>query len=125
MPRGDRSGPMGMGPKTGRGAGFCAGFDSPGYENPTPQYGMGRGDGGGGGRRRRQRGRGFGPRFAGGPANWAQPGTEQQAAPLPQTDDRDDEKQNLQDQAQSLQALLGAINERLERLENQRDQNAG
>jgi hypothetical protein len=122
MPRGDRSGPMGMGPKTGRGAGFCAGFDSPGYENPTPQYGMGWG---GGGRRRRQRGRGFGPQFAGGPANWTQPGIGQQTAPLPQTDDRDDEKQNLQDQAQSLQALLGAINERLERLERQRDQNAG
>ena len=123
MPRGDRSGPVGMGPKTGRGAGFCAGDDSPGYENPTPQYGMGRGRGGGG-RRRRQRGRGFGPQFAGDPANWAQPGSEQQAAPLPQKDDRDDERQNLQDQAQSLQALLGAINERLERLENQRDQNA-
>jgi hypothetical protein len=26
MPRGDGTGPMGVGPKTGRGAGFCAGF---------------------------------------------------------------------------------------------------
>lgn len=26
MPRGDRTGPMGYGPMTGRGAGFCTGF---------------------------------------------------------------------------------------------------
>lgn len=26
MPRGDRTGPMGMGPMTGRGAGYCGGF---------------------------------------------------------------------------------------------------
>lgn len=33
MPRGDRTGPNGMGPMTGRGAGLCAGFDSPGFVN--------------------------------------------------------------------------------------------
>ncbi len=31
MPRGDRTGPSGMGPMTGRGMGYCAGFDRPGY----------------------------------------------------------------------------------------------
>lgn len=30
MPRGDRTGPMGQGPRTGRGMGFCAGNDVPG-----------------------------------------------------------------------------------------------
>ena len=30
MPWGDRSGPAGMGPRTGRGAGFCGGYDRPG-----------------------------------------------------------------------------------------------
>ncbi len=30
MPRGDGTGPMGMGSMTGRGAGFCAGFAAPG-----------------------------------------------------------------------------------------------
>ncbi|MFW5971797.1 MAG: DUF5320 domain-containing protein, partial [Desulfovermiculus sp.] len=30
MPGGDRTGPMGMGPMTGRGAGFCAGMNQPG-----------------------------------------------------------------------------------------------
>ena len=29
MPRGDGTGPMGMGPMTGRGAGFCAGLGAP------------------------------------------------------------------------------------------------
>jgi len=36
MPAGDRTGPMGMGPMTGRAAGYCAGYDVPGYANPGP-----------------------------------------------------------------------------------------
>ena len=40
MPRGDGTGPMGMGPMTGRGAGYCAGFSTPGYVNSTPRMGM-------------------------------------------------------------------------------------
>jgi len=52
MPRGDRTGPNGMGPMTGRGAGFCAGYGMPGYANPLPGRGFwGRGRGGGGGGR--------------------------------------------------------------------------
>ena len=35
MPAGDRTGPAGMGPMTGRAAGFCAGFGVPGYMNPA------------------------------------------------------------------------------------------
>ena len=31
MPRGDGTGPMGMGPLTGRGAGFCTGNRMPDY----------------------------------------------------------------------------------------------
>ena len=34
MPRGDGSGPAGMGPMTGRAAGYCAGYPMPGYVNP-------------------------------------------------------------------------------------------
>ena len=34
MPRGDRTGPEGRGPMTGRRAGYCAGFAVPGYMNP-------------------------------------------------------------------------------------------
>jgi len=31
MPRGDRTGPEGTGPVTGRKMGFCAGYDEPGF----------------------------------------------------------------------------------------------
>jgi len=35
MPRGDGTGPAGMGPMTGRAAGFCTGYPMPGYMNPV------------------------------------------------------------------------------------------
>ena len=35
MPFGDGTGPAGLGPMTGRAAGFCAGFPVPGYMNPV------------------------------------------------------------------------------------------
>ncbi len=50
MPGGDRTGPLGMGPMTGRAAGYCAGYDMPGYMNPMAgrgYWGWGRGRGGG------------------------------------------------------------------------------
>ncbi len=34
MPRGDGTGSMGLGPMTGRAAGFCAGFGMPGFAGP-------------------------------------------------------------------------------------------
>jgi hypothetical protein len=55
MPRGDKTGPWGTGPMTGRAAGYCAGYPVPGYMNPTGGYGGGRGRG-----RGRGWGRGFG-----------------------------------------------------------------
>ena len=33
MPAGDGRGPVGSGPMTGRGAGYCAGYSVPGYSN--------------------------------------------------------------------------------------------
>jgi len=35
MPRGDGTGPNGMGPMTGRGAGYCAGYSVPGFASPV------------------------------------------------------------------------------------------
>lgn len=62
MPGGDRTGPFGQGPRTGRIAGFCGGYDAPGYANPGYGFGAhggyGRGTGfgrGGGGRGWRNR----------------------------------------------------------------------
>jgi len=51
MPFGDHTGPQGQGPMTGRGMGYCAGYDRPGYMNPAPgrgYFGWGRGYFGGG-----------------------------------------------------------------------------
>lgn len=50
MPRGDRTGPLGEGPLTGRRMGYCAGEDQPGYMFTTG-YGF---------RRGRNQGTGFG-----------------------------------------------------------------
>ena len=41
MPRGDRTGPDGSGPMTGRRAGFCNDFDQPGYMNTGRRVGRG------------------------------------------------------------------------------------
>ena len=41
MPGGDRTGPMGAGPMTGRGAGFCDGSGTPGYSHRGFGRGMG------------------------------------------------------------------------------------
>lgn len=71
MPGGDRTGPWGAGPMTGRGAGYCAGHAVPGYVNAIGG-GFGRGGGFGGGRRG---GRGYRNRYwATGIPGWAQGG---------------------------------------------------
>jgi len=49
MPGGDRTGPLGMGPRTGRVAGLCAGFGMPGFAKPRGVGGYGRGGGMGSG----------------------------------------------------------------------------
>ena len=61
MPRGDKTGPEGMGPLTGRQLGYCAGYENPGFmeSGRIRGRGMGRGfrygwgDGRGFGRGRR------------------------------------------------------------------------
>mgnify|MGYP006307327031 CR=1 FL=1 len=52
MPGGNRRGPEGQGPMTGRGLGYCSGNDAPGAAYPRPgrglEPGFGRGPGRGG-----------------------------------------------------------------------------
>ena len=45
MPRGDETGPNGQGALTGRGMGYCAGFNTPGFMNQGFGRGWGRGRG--------------------------------------------------------------------------------
>jgi hypothetical protein len=118
MPRGDRTGPRGIGPMTGRGAGFCAGFGMPGYENPVPGRGFGMGFG---------RGRGAWSRgFSGGGRGWrsmfyasGQPGWMRfgAAAASVANADPEVEKQALKNQADYLQGELDSIRKRLEKVE--------
>lgn len=109
MPRGDRTGPLGMGPMTGRGAGFCAGYSVPGYMNPWVVHGRGFGMGFG-------RGRGFrrAYRHAGFPA-WVPYGFPVYGgpyAPAPEID----EKAVLSKQAEYLENQLQQVKNRLQEL---------
>ncbi|KQC09219.1 MAG: hypothetical protein APR62_02860 [Smithella sp. SDB] len=119
MPRGDRTGPMGMGPMTGRMAGYCAGYNVPGYMNNIPgrgfSMGFGRGAGFGG---RGFRAGGFGLRnrfYATGVPGWARYGGGM-AAPY-QNQDPEAEKQILSNQAELLQNEIDAIKKRLDELD--------
>lgn len=114
MPRGDGTGPMGMGPMTGRAAGFCAGYNMPGYMNPALGRGLGMGRGGWG------RGFGGGGRgwrhwfYATGLPGWARfgnyPGYAPQITP-------EQERMALQAQAEAMQSEMDAIRKRLAELE--------
>ena len=111
MPRGDRTGPMGMGPMTGRGAGYCAGFGMPGYANPAPGRGFGMGFGRGGAFWGRGWRHGF---WATGLPGWMRFGAP--AAPYLKPDP-EMEKQALKDQAEALQSELDFIKKRLSEIE--------
>ena len=122
MPRGDGTGPAGMGPMTGRAAGFCAGFPVPGYANFVGGRGMGmgwgRGRGGGFGR-----GRGFGlgraiyglPAYGGAVNPYAYGGTPFAPTVAPQQ-----ELDGLKGQAEYLVDALDGIKKRIEELEGQK-----
>jgi hypothetical protein len=105
MPRGDGTGPAGMGPMTGRAAGFCAGYGMPGYMNPIGgrgYWGRGRGFWGRGG------GRGWRYRF------WAP----YYPAPALQVTARQ-ELEYLRQQAEHLKSSLDEINKRVEQLQTE------
>ncbi len=119
MPRGDSTGPMGMGPMTGRGAGYCAGYNMPGYLNNTAGRGVGRGFGRGFGFSGRGGGRGggFGWRnrfLATGVPGWSWFGGYN--APY-QNVDPEMEKKALQQDAEVLKSEMDAIKKRLEELD--------
>jgi len=124
MPGGDRTGPWGMGPMTGRRAGYCVGFEAPGYANSVYGRGFGMGFGRGRGFRAGGFGRGWANRFYGGGfPGWA-PSSAYEAPyygrqePYPyRTPDPEFEKQALKEQANALQSELDSINRRLSELD--------
>lgn len=136
MPGGDGTGPVGMGPMTGRAAGFCAGYGMPGYLNGIPGRGFwgrgrgggwGRGGGGGGWGRRNwfyttgltgwQRAAYGYPAFGGLPAAGV-PFATPSAAPYAPTIPREQEIEMLKGQAEYFEDALDGIKKRIEELEN-------
>ncbi len=117
MPFGDRTGPAGFGPMTGRAGGYCAGYSAPGYMNFGAGFGrgLGRGWGSGGGF-----GRHYGRRFWGGipysrfgthyAMSYAYPYHAPGITPK-------DEREALKEQARIIEEELKAINDRLVELE--------
>lgn len=118
MPRGDGTGPTGLGPMTGRAAGYCAGYSVPGYMNPRPGYGYGMGFGRGGSRGFR-RGGFWGGRFqpmvpfAATPYSYGTAYTQ----PTPQ-----EERSFLENQMKALQGQLDAVKQRLDELTTQMEE---
>jgi len=134
MPGGDRTGPGGMGPMTGRAAGYCAGYSAPGYANPVAGRGYGgwgRGGGGGGGWGRRnwyyatgltgwQRAAYGYPAAAGAPyapPAGVPPAGAPYVAPYAQGPTREQEMEMLKSQAEYLGEALKNIDKRLEELQ--------
>ncbi|RQV97738.1 hypothetical protein EH220_04460 [bacterium] len=115
MPGGDRTGPLGMGPRTGRAAGFCSGNDQPGYAGSRGGRGRGLGLGRGLGQGYGRRGRGMRFRNPSSPlpANRALEGEQ------PAGTNSEIEIQELQRQSKTLQSELNSIQKRLAELENQ------
>lgn len=100
MPRGDGTGPAGVGRMTGRGAGYCAGYGMPGFaNNPGGGFGFGRGCG-----------RGFGMGWRNG-----------RAVPYyePFSTSVRNERDALKEQARYLENALGSVNKRIENLEKE------
>ena len=115
MPGGDRTGPGGMGPMTGRGAGYCAGYPAPRYMNSVggrSGFGYGRGFGRG---RGRGFGRGQGFRWAVSPYAYGVSYGNPYVGPAISAQD---EARALKEQAQAMQDEIGAINQRIKELES-------
>jgi len=109
MPRGDRTGPNGAGPMTGRRAGFCSGSDTTGFADLYP---AGRGLGSG----RGNRGRGAGGGGRGYRNRYYQPAVPAAPAPVPEYS-REQELSELKQQAKSLEATMNDVLKRISELE--------
>lgn len=113
MPLGDRTGPLGMGPMTGRGAGFCAGYSTPGYANPVGGRGFGMGRGGGRGRRNWF--------YATGLPGWARTGFGAGFAGAPFAQSSQTEVEMLKNQAEYMENSLDEIRKRIGQLEEKQN----
>lgn len=106
MPGGNGTGPLGMGPRTGRGAGYCSGNAAPGYMNPVNNrsyQGRGRGN--------RRGGRGYGYGFR---------GVTPVVNPYPFAENQANGIESLENQARYLEESLDNINRQIAELKNRK-----
>ena len=128
MPRGDGTGPAGMGSMTGRAAGYCAGYSAPGFVNPIPgrgYFGYGRGIGLGRGWFGRGFGRGQYPYapyyrmpYAGTPYAPTYPAYSPYTPAYPQPTAKD-EKAWLEEQLSAMEKEMKSIRARIGEIEKQ------
>ena len=139
MPGGDGTGPAGLGPMTGRAAGYCAGYPVPGYMNPIPGrgfWGWGRGRGGGRGWRhwfyatgltgwqRAAMGRPFWGAPGPYPAPYAASSAAPYGAPYGPTATKEQELDALKGQAEYFEDALDGIRKRIEELQAEASEKA-
>ena len=106
MPRGNGMGPMGMGPMTGRGAGYCKGFTAPSYVN---QAGISGGCGYGRGHRS--------VFYATGVPGWARFGYVNPAESTSSYDEKaflNNQAEFLENQLQQIKSRLSCLNDKAE-----------
>ncbi len=106
MPRGDGTGPAGAGAMSGRAAGFCAGYQTPGFANQSAGFGGGFGRGRGFFGRPRL---GLGRRWGAWDGSFIAP----QMAPV---QNGEDEMQVLKNHAAALRNQLDAVEKRLDEI---------
>ena len=121
MPGGDRTGPLGYGPMTGRRMGYCAGYQAPGFWYSGPGFGFGRGAGFG-----RGLGRGLGlgmgrgwrrfGRFGGYPVPYAPSNAPWEGAPM----EPESEMDYLKTESSVLKKELKRIEKRISELEGEK-----
>ena len=125
MPRGDRRGPDGAGPMTGRGLGYCAGNDQLGFTADAAPQGAGRGLRNGAGRgpgfgcgRGRNRGMGY-RRSAGRNRGTAYvPAVENESNNLNDPDNKEREITRLENLANTLSNELEIVKNQIDQLKN-------
>lgn len=115
MPRGDRRGPEGRGPMTGRGLGYCSGNDQPGFAADAAPQGAGRGF---------RNGMGRGPGFGRGMGYGFAAGRGAAYAPVGEEVEYDSEENKnravtrLENLANTLSSELEIVKKQLEDLKN-------
>ena len=109
MPFGDGTGPTGLGPGSGRGAGFCGGLNAPGSLNRGAGFGRG-------GQGRRNRFRMTGPASWWRRWGWRRAFVPYGAAEISSTKP-EEELATLKSQEEWLQSTLSQVRQKIEELE--------